>query len=129
MLSLLDVASGTVKDLALPAGELPGDANWSPDSSVIVYTSGPASTTGSNSGMPQDGGIRRINADGTGFRRLINGGGADYTPDGQHILYQNNTMWLMSPDGSNTRQVNASAMDLSDLAQGFTYIGHWIDNP
>jgi dipeptidyl aminopeptidase/acylaminoacyl peptidase len=128
VLSLLDVATGTVTDLALPAGELPGDANWSPDSSEILFTSGPASTTGSDSGMPK-GGFRRISADGTGYEVRVGWGGPEYTPDGAHILFQNNTLWMMRPDGTDVRPVNANGMDLTDLAQGFVYIGHWIDNP
>jgi len=125
VLSLLDVATGKVTDLKLAASQLPGDANWSPDSSSIVYTSGPGSTTGSNSGM--SGSVtNRIKADGTDWTSLGGWGGPEYLPDGEHILYQDNVMWMMRPDGSDARPVNAKAMDLSEFAQGYAYIGHWV---
>ena len=76
--------------------------------------------------MPSGGGNRRINANGTGYGILPGWGGPEYLPDGQHILYQNNTMRITTPDGLDDRPVNLNAMDLSDLAQGFAYIGHWI---
>lgn len=125
-LMLLDVASGTVTTVTLPAGELPGDVNWSPDSTTLVYTSGPASTTGSTGGMPANGGVRFVRTDGTGFRKFVGWGSPTYLPDGKHILFQDNTFWLMDPDGTNAKPVNAGSMDLSDLGQGFSYVAHWI---
>lgn len=125
VLSLLDVASGVVTDLDIP-DQIPGDANWSPDSATIVYTDLPASTTGSCSCVPGDG-IHAINADGTGLTKLRGWGGPRFTPDGEYILYQDNELFLMRPDGTEARPVHQDAMDLSDLAQGFVYIAHWID--
>ena len=72
------------------------------------------------------GGNRRINVDGTGFQVLPGWGGPEYLPDGEHILFQNNTMLMSRPDGTDVREVKAGAMDLSDLPTGFAYIGHWI---
>lgn len=128
-LRILNVASGTVTAVPLPAGELPGDANWSPDSTTLAYTSGPASTTGSNSGLPAGGGIRVVKPDGTGFQKLVGWGGPEFLPDRQHILFQENLLFLMNVDGTNPLPINRRAMDLSDLAQGFAYIAHWIPNP
>jgi Tol biopolymer transport system component len=126
VLSLLDVATRKVTNLKLTASELPGDVNWSPDSKTLVYSSNPGSTTGSNGGMPAGGGNRRISVDGTGFKILPGWGGPEYLPDGELILFQNDTMLMMRPDGTDVREVKSGAMDLSDLAQGFAYIGHWI---
>jgi hypothetical protein len=128
VLSILDLETGDVRDLQLPPGTLPGDANWSPDSQTIVFTHGPASTTGSVGNMPE-GGARSIGADGTAFRTLPGWGGPAFLPDGSKILVQNNWFYLMNPDGTELGPVKADAMDLSDLAQGFVYIGHWIDEP
>ncbi len=125
-LLLVNVATDTVTPVALPAGELPGDVNWAPDSETLVYTSGPASTTGSDSGMPAGVGIRQVRRDGTGFRHLPGVGGPEYLPDGQHILYQDNELWLMNPDGTGAKRLNRRGMDLSDLNQGFAYIAHWV---
>jgi hypothetical protein len=33
---------------------------------------------------------------------------------------------VMNADGSAASPVKVGAMDLSDLPQGFAYIGHWI---
>ena len=128
VLSLLDVATGTVRNLPIAAGQLPGDANWSPDSKTIVYTSSPASTTGSVSGMPP-GFVAIVSADGKIFNSLQGWGGPTYLPDGQHILVQNNVLAIMAADGSNLLPVKVNAMDLSDGPQGFVYIAHWIPGP
>jgi hypothetical protein len=128
-LLLVNVATDKVTPVTLPAGELPGDVNWAPDSATLVYTSNPASTTGSDSGMPAGGGDRQVRTDGTGFRHLPGWGGPEYLPDGQHILYQDNELWLMNPDGTDAKRLNPGGMDLSDLAQGFAYIAHWVPSP
>ena len=42
VLSLLDVATGTVTDVLPESSDVvPGDANWSPDSNTIVFSAGP----------------------------------------------------------------------------------------
>lgn len=130
-ISLVDVATGTVTDVPLPTTPivLPGDVNWAPDSRSLLFTHCPASTTGSDAGMPGDCGSRRVNLDGSGYARLGGWGGAVYTPDGKHILFQNNEFYVMNADGTDPRPVKTGAMDVSELAQGFAYIGHWIDPP
>jgi hypothetical protein len=124
VLSLVDVATGKVTDLPTP-DLIPGDVNWSPDGSTIVFTDGPASTMGSNAGGYGTG-IHSIGADGTKLTALSGWGGPEYLPDGQLILYQDNVMKMMRPDGTDIRPVKEGAMDVSDLAQGFAYVGHWI---
>jgi hypothetical protein len=131
-IALVDVASGAVRDVPLPATNgfvLPGDVNWAPDSRSLIFSHCPASTTGSDSGMPSDCGAREINLDGTGYRELAGWGGPQYLPDGQHIVVQSNTFYVMNADGSGALPVNVGGMDVSDLAQGFAYIGHWIATP
>jgi len=128
VLSVVDLATGEVQDLPIPAGTLPGDANWYPDSATVLFTHAPASTSGSTANMPT-GEVRYIGVDGTGYGALPGWGGPKFIPDGSRILYQNNWFYLMDPDGSNSRPVNQGAMDLTDLAQGFVYIGHWVDAP
>ncbi len=126
VLSLLDVATGKVTDLPVPTGQLPGDANWSPDGTTIVFTSGPASTTGSNS---RDARHRWDAAHQRRWHRLLGPArvGADLStcPTASTSSTSDN-MWMERPDGSDARPVNVEAMDLSDLPQGFAYIGHWI---
>ena len=50
-------------------------------------------------------------------------------PGQPYILVQSNVFMVMNADGTGALPVNAGAMDVSDLAQGFAYIGHWIDTP
>jgi dipeptidyl aminopeptidase/acylaminoacyl peptidase len=129
-ISLVDVATGVVTDVSnLKTGDLPGDVNWSPDSRSLLFTHCPASTTGSDSGMPTTCGARRIDTDGSGYTYLPGWGGPQFLPDGRHILVQGNELDVMNADLSGFRPVNANAMDLSDLPQGFVYVGHWIDLP
>jgi dipeptidyl aminopeptidase/acylaminoacyl peptidase len=130
-ISLVDVATGAVTDVPLPPSPvvLPGDVNWAPDGHSLLFTHCPGSTTGSDAGMPADCGGRRINLDGSGYSVLGGWGGPSYTPDGKHILFQNNEFYLMNADGTGALPVNDGAMDVSELAQGFAYIGHWIDPP
>ncbi len=130
VLSLLDVATGTVTDLEpATSGLIPGDANWSPDSSTIVFVTGPFSTTGSV-GADFDHQSLAIQRDGSGLKSAGAGLSPEYLPDGSHILVQDDVFRMMRPGGSELRPVNVNGMDVSDLAQGFAYVGHWIpDQP
>ncbi len=115
-------------DLSPTATILPGDVNWYPDSEALLFSSGPASTTGSTGNMP--GGLAmRIDIDGSNFATLSGWGGLRFAPDGEHILVQDSYFYLVEPDGSARLPVKAGAAHLADLAQGFVYIGHWIDEP
>jgi hypothetical protein len=127
--SLLDLATGAVTDLPIPPEELPGDVNWAPDSQSLLFTAGPGSTTGSVSGILSGRGARRINVDGTGLTPIPGWGGPKYLPDGQHILVQDNVFKILLANGTVLLPVNVKGTDLSDLPQGFVYIGHWIQGP
>jgi dipeptidyl aminopeptidase/acylaminoacyl peptidase len=127
VIQLLDVATDTLRTVPVPADLLPGDVNWSPDSTTLVFTANPASTTGSNGGMPaRIVGIHRILVDGSGLRALAGWGGPEYLPDGSRILFQDNVFRSMRPDGTDLREVDPESMDMSALGSGFVYIAHWI---
>ncbi|HEX5012895.1 MAG TPA: hypothetical protein VFV72_01960 [Candidatus Limnocylindrales bacterium] len=126
--TLLDLASGTVRDLPIDPALIPGDVQWSPDSATILFTAGPGSTTGSVAADHPSGAYRISVAGGEPFQ-LGGWGGPIFTPDGQFILYQDNVFYLMRPNGSDARPVNQTGADLSELNIGFAYIGHWIDAP
>ena len=69
--------------------------------------------------MPAGGGIRQVRRGRNGVppaTRVV--GGPEYLPDGQHILYQDNELWLMNPDGTGAKRLNRRGMDLSDLNAG-----------
>jgi hypothetical protein len=126
VLSLVNVATGAVSDLPIDPAVLPGDANWSPDSRTILFSTGPASTTGSV-GAEFGHTNWMIGVDGTGLKPVRGFGSPSYLPDGEHILYQDNVFMIVSSDGSSEAlPVNAKGIDLSDLPQGFVYVGHWI---
>ena len=44
--------------------------------------------------------------------------------DGSRILYQDNELYSMLPDGTDARKV--SSMDLSTDVAGYVYIVHWL---
>lgn len=127
-LSIVDVSSGAVTDLSVPGILLPGEPDWSPDGSTIVFTSGPLGTTAGVVGLNHS--VYSVKPDGSGLTRLTDSGGAaSWTPDGRHILFYDNYFWLMDPDGSARLPVDKNGMDLSDQSVGFGYIGHWIPSP
>jgi WD40-like Beta Propeller Repeat len=77
---------------------------WSPDSSVIAFTA-------ERDGQRE---IYRMNADGSGQKRLTNSGGEQpsWSPDGQTLAFVilsksggENGLWLMAPDGTNPRKI------------------------
>lgn len=128
VLSLVDVATGKVTDLPVPPEYFPGDANWSPDSRTILFVAGPLSTTGSVAGaMPHAN--WGIHADGSGLSQIPGFGSPTFTLDGQHILFKDNRasdgFSVMLPDYTRVLPVKWKAMDLTDLVQGFSYVGHW----
>jgi Tol biopolymer transport system component len=130
-LSIVDVARDTVTDVNVPGELLPGEPDWAPDGSTIVFTSGPLGTTAGIADLGHR--VMTVRPDGSGLTTLTIGnsaGAASWTPDGRHILYyDNNLMRLMNPDGSGQLPVDANGMDLSEQATGFGYIGHWVDAP
>jgi dipeptidyl aminopeptidase/acylaminoacyl peptidase len=134
VLSLLDVASGKVTNVTTRADLVPGDPNWSPDNKTLVFAAGPFSTTGSVSATFTHADFA-VHPDGTGLQG-IPGISPVYFPDGQHILIHDGGMNggadgfnVMLPDYTHELPVNVNGLDLTDLAQGFSYVGHWIDAP
>jgi Tol biopolymer transport system component len=131
-ISIVDIATDTTTVLPIPLA-MPGDPHWSPDGSRILLTDGPLSTAHvAFSDRPTTGNIYTIAPDGTDLRQLTTDGQnitAEYTPDGRYILFFNNYFWMMKADGSSVLPVNDLGDDLSDLSNGFGYVGHWIDTP
>jgi Tol biopolymer transport system component len=142
-LSLLDVATGGVSDVATPADIIAGEPNWSPDSQTIVFDSGPELTAGVSASYNVS--TYAIGRDGTGLRKIAGLNSPQYLPNGQYILYKSDcndttptgdghcdgkdNFGVMRADFTDDRRVNINGMDMTDGPQGFSYVGHWIDNP
>jgi Tol biopolymer transport system component len=88
------------------------DGAWAPDGRQIVYRD-------SRRGINEDDEIFVVNADGTGARNLTrspaNDWGPDWSADGSTIAFNSDrdggglSGYLVSPDGSNLRRVDADA--------------------
>ena len=137
VLSLLDVAAGTVTTLPIPPNLVPGDPNWAPDSRTIVFAAGPLSTTAGITDMPHWN--YAIQADGTGLNVIPGIGSPEFLPDGRHILYKTScigfstascdtpdSFGVMLADFSAPLWVQEGGMDLTDLPQGFSQVAHWV---
>jgi dipeptidyl aminopeptidase/acylaminoacyl peptidase len=121
---LVDVVSGAVTDLHVPLDLRPGDVAWSPDGRTLLFSDGPGSTMGSNDHLVAPGFIHRIGVDGSGLVVLRGWAGPEYLPDGSRILYQDNELYSMLPDGTDARKV--SSMDVTTDVAGYVYIVHWL---
>jgi Tol biopolymer transport system component len=128
---IVDIAADRTTKVPIAGITYPGNPHWSPDGSRLLFMDGPLSMAA----VPMDDPLRTsdvytIAPDGTGLKRLTHMNQvvtADYTPDGQHIFFFNNYFWMMNPDGSDPRPVNARGDDLSEMNVGFGYVGHWIN--
>jgi len=125
-IEIVNVDGTGLRELPAPAGEAEaGDPDWSPDGSLIVF-----STMANREGEGTTGstGIFTIHPDGTGLTDLCGsclGGGIapSWTPDGKHILFWGNRTWaLMDPDGNNMAHINTS-LSWTGETRGYGYFG------
>lgn len=108
------------------------NATWSPDGSKILVSRGGT----------REHAIWVMNADGTGFKKLTsdvyNSENAEFTPDGQHIVYWGqagglvSAIWIMNADGSNKHRLTPAALeaaypDVSPDGSHIVFINH--NNP
>jgi Tol biopolymer transport system component len=113
-------------ELPVPSGsEKAGDPDWSPDGSLIVFSTAPnRETEGDESPVL---GIYTIHPDGTGLTNVcaecLGGGIApSWTPDGKHILFWGYRTWaLMDPDGKNMAHINQPKLTWYGNKLGFSY--------
>lgn len=142
----LDLASRAITDLGVAPELAAGEPRYSPDGSLILFASRSAETS-----LGQAyGNIYTVHPDGTGLAQLTgaadsepfdcdsgvtaesndHGTGASWTPDGLHILFMCNWIYLMDPDGSNVARWDVRGPDMSDMTTGFGYTTYWIpDEP
>jgi dipeptidyl aminopeptidase/acylaminoacyl peptidase len=143
-LSLLLLATGKVTDLPIPTDLSPGDASWSPDGRTILFTSNPLSTTAGVAAAGFSHQNYAINVDGTGLQAIPGRGSPEYLPDGAHVLFKSecddgvssellcngkDNFGVMRADFSDPLRVKVNGIDVTEVPQGFSQIGHWIDTP
>jgi Tol biopolymer transport system component len=120
-------ADGTdAHPIPLPAGLSAGDPDWSPDGSLIVFSSQPIHDWDEVgvSGTPD---VYTVRPDGTDLKRLTHdhGSGApSWTSDGKILFYSQRALWLMDADGSNATPVFPNGPTLWGEATGWSYYGY-----
>jgi Tol biopolymer transport system component len=124
---VVNVDGTGLHELPAPASEAKaGDPDWSPDGSLIVFSTMP-NREGEGDDLGSMG-IYTIRPDGTGLKDVcgycLNGGIApSFTPDGKHILFWGFHTWaMMNPDGSNQAHINPSKLTWFGNPLGYGYI-------
>jgi dipeptidyl aminopeptidase/acylaminoacyl peptidase len=126
-IEIVNVDGTGLRELPVPVGEAEaGDPDWSPDGSLIVF-----STMANREGEGTGGstGIFTIHPDGTGLTDLcgdcLQGGIAPtWTADGKHIMFWGFRTWaLMDPDGANMAHINSSKLTYYGDRLGYGYFG------
>jgi Tol biopolymer transport system component len=125
-IQVVNVDGTGLRELPAPAGEAKaGDPDWSPDGSLIVFSTMPSREgEGDASGSA---GIFTVHPDGTGLSDVCGtclGGGIapSWTPDGKHILFWGFRTWaLMDPDGANIAHINAPKLTWFGEKLGYGY--------
>jgi Tol biopolymer transport system component len=120
-INLVGVDGSDLRELPAPAGATrAGDPDWSPDGSLIVFSTAPYYDVG--------GQIYTIHPDGTNLLQVCNGcleGGVapSWTPDGKHILFWGFRTWaLMDADGSDAAHINQGELTWFGDALGYGYV-------
>ena len=127
-IEIVNVDGTGLRELPAPTGEAKaGDPDWSPDGSLIVFSTMPnREGEGDGNGSP---GIFTIHPDGTGLTDVcgacLQGGIApSWTPEGEHILFWGFRTWaMMDPDGANMAHINSPDLTWFGKDQGYGYFG------
>ena len=129
-IEIVNVDGTGLRELPAPAGEAKaGDPDWSPDGSLIVFSTMP-NREGEGDGNGSTG-IFTIQPDGTGLTDVcgscLQGGIApSWTPDGEHILFWGFRTWaMMDPDGNNMAHINQQQLTWYGDKLGYGYAG-WL---
>jgi len=104
-----------------------GDPDWSPDGSLIVFSTEPIHEW-TEEGVADHPDVYTIHPDGTGLRKLTfdEGSGApSWTSDGKILYFSKRALWLMNADGSSKTLVGPGGMDLVSATTGYSYYAYW----
>ncbi len=108
-----------------------GDPRWSPDGSLIVFSTEPIHQW-NDVGEADHPDLFTIHPDGTGVKRLTfdaSSGAPSWTSDGRILYYDDAALWLMDADGSNQARVGPGSMDLVSDTTGYSYYARWQPTP
>jgi len=118
--------------IPLPEGLTAGDPDWSPDGSLIVFSSEPIHDRNDVVGLPNAPDVYTVRPDGTDLQRLTHDGGSgapSWTSDGKILFYSQRELWLMDADGSNAAAVFPDGLPLWGEETGWSYYGYWQPVP
>lgn len=104
-----------------------GDPDWSPDGSLIVFSTEPIHEW-TDEGVADHPDVYTIRPDGTGLGKLTfdQGSGApSWTSDGKILYFSQRALWLMDADGSNKTLVGPGRMELVSATTGYSYYAYW----
>jgi Tol biopolymer transport system component len=113
-----------------------GDPAWSPDGSLIVFSTTPLHEWATH-GVDPSPNVYVIHADGTGLTQLTHdysSGAPSWTSDGK-ILFSNvdndhdPALWLMDADGRDLTRIGPGSMRLLSDTTGYTYYAYWQPMP
>jgi dipeptidyl aminopeptidase/acylaminoacyl peptidase len=116
----------STRELPRPTDAWAADPDWSPDGSLIVFSTAPNRET-EGWGFPNFHGIYTIRPDGSQLTQIcttcLQGGWAPtWTPDGKHILFWGFRSWaLMDADGKNAAHINQSKLTWFGETLGYGY--------
>ena len=125
------------RELPQPAGRWAADPDWSPDGSVILFTSTPNRETEGWADAPSEvsNGLYTIHPDATALTTLCapcldSGWAPSWTPDGKHIFFWGNrTFAMMDEDGGHVAHINAPKLTWFANGLGFGYAGFLAPPP
>lgn len=123
----------SVRELPRPEGEWAADPDWSPDGSLIVFSTLPNRESEGWGGGP-DADLYTVRPDGTGLTKLceecLDGGWApSWTGDGQIFFWGYRTFGLMDADGSDAALINQPELTWFGDALGYGYAGFLQPTP
>jgi hypothetical protein len=104
-----------------------GDPDWSPDGSLIVFSTEPIHDW-NDVGVPDQPDVYTVRPDGSNLQRLtsdLGSGSPSWTSDGKILFYHQRAMWLMDADAFNARAVTPGGPTLWGESTGWSYYGYW----